>query len=172
MDKSLQRWVLEGAKAPTPVEYDLAFIRELCHKHSINLLFYIGNLPDLVLEESKDLIKNLVFLDNSLNVNVRVENSSDIVVKDFQFVYRYIQGSKHINFIDYSQAQKPNMQYVVNRLWESCYDGSVLVIKNADKFLSDLGIDLEWILDKFNSFKNKCFYTVRNDLDQIIIEKE
>jgi len=171
MDKNLQQWVLNGAIPPTPVEYDLEHIRQLCRRHHIDVLFYLGDLPDLVLEETKGFIRKLAFLDNNLNVYARYDNKDDIVVKDYKYLYSQIQGEKQINFINYSEAQQPNMNYIANELWKRCYDGSVVVIKNASTLLSGSGRSVESIKTLFNSFESKNYYDVRLELDQIIIEK-
>jgi len=171
MDKNLQQWILNGAEAPTPPEYDIEFIRQLCCKHQINVVFYLGDLSDKVLEETKTFTRKLVYLDNNLNVHVTLKDKDDESIKDFYYIYAQVQGEKQVNFINYCDAQETNMKYIMNELWKKCFDGSVVILKNARKFLNDSEKSLKDLKDLFNSFKNKEYYDARVEFDQIIIEK-
>jgi hypothetical protein len=162
---------MSGAEAPTPQTYDVELIKALMKKHDIKVLFYLGDLPDALLVNDPSM-HTLVFLDDSLTVYAKFIGSDDIEVKNFDFVYSEVQGQKLLNFLHYKKVQKSNLDYLIEVLWRYCYDGSAIVVKNCQEFFKDSGTTLEDITKKFrDEYPNKKNYSVRVDLDSLIIEE-
>jgi len=170
--KSLQNWILSGAVPPTPASYDNALVKYMMKKYSIGVLFYVGDLPD-DLRSVKTGHQKVSFLDDKLNVYARSEGKEEFEKRDYKFVYSCVQGEKQVNFIDYKIVHRVNIKYLVEHLWKSCHDGSVIIIKNYEDFLNDSGLTLKSIHQRFNGeYVNKKYYTVRAELGMIIIEKD
>lgn len=174
MDKKLQEWILDGAKPTTPLLYDMEFMKNLANKHGIRTLFYMGDISDEVAPyvRKNSMLEKIVVLNNNLKVSVMYKGDEIYAPKTYDWVYTYIHGSKMINFIDYSYLFNKNLRYITRELWKNCYDGSVMVIKNARTFLFDLNKTKEQIEHDMWHICGKKGYKIRDDIDTIILEKQ